>query len=231
MYNFLFLGDSITDCSHLWLPETNGLGNGFVSILAEKIKAVRPDAHIVNKGFDGFTTTALKRRLISFVSGSQADFICLLIGINDVGTAADNGQTAFEQQFKLNYGQLLESLRFLTDARILCVAPFVFPYPQRYSLWIPLIRSMEDTISELASFYQADSLLMQNILCSAARFRSSEEFLLSAHPDQTNDSAECKSGTACAPDYRLITTDGVHLTKYGHQVLADHIWPFAKQIL
>lgn len=204
MCRFLFLGDSITDCDHLWLPETNGLGNGYVSILAKKIKACHPDAKLMNKGIDGFTITALQQRLVSFVSNCKADMICLLIGINDLWLTS-------EQQFTQNYEHLLKSLRFLTNARILCIAPFIFPYPQEYLLWIPFIRFMERSISELAGKYQAECLLMQDTLCAAACLNS------------TAGNSIIVSNT---PDYRLITTDGIHLTSYGHQILADAIWPF-----
>lgn len=201
MHNFLFLGDSITDCSRLWLPETNGLGNGYVSILAKKLNTLYPDAVIRNKGFDGFTVPALQQRLVSFVSGSHADVICLLIGINDLGLALQNTDCslpAYEQHFTQNYRHLLESLRFLTDARILCIAPFIFPYPQEYLLWVPFVRSMEKIISELAPACQADCLLMQDTFCKSI-----------VQPS----------------DYQLLTTDGIHLTARGHQILADAVLP------
>ena len=54
--NYFFLGDSITDANHLWLPETNGLGDGYVAMLANRLGA---DAMITNKGIDGFTVAAL----------------------------------------------------------------------------------------------------------------------------------------------------------------------------
>ena len=58
--DYLFLGDSITDSNHLWLPETHGLGDGYVAMLADRLG---PDARITNKGIDGFTVAALLERL------------------------------------------------------------------------------------------------------------------------------------------------------------------------
>lgn len=227
MCRFLFLGDSITDCDHLWLPETNGLGNGYVSMLAEKIKAIRPDAEIINKGANGFTTAALRQRLVSFVPASKADMICLLIGINDLGAAIGNAVpspedlTAYERKFTQNYEHLLKSLRFLTNARILCIAPFVFPYPQEYLLWIPFIRLMERSITGLTEKYQMECLLMQDILCEAAAPASN------AASSAGNYSGRPDCHTFSDPAaYCLITTDGIHLTPYGHRILTDTVWPF-----
>lgn len=35
----LFAGDSITDADHLWNPGTDGLGQGYVHLIAEMLKA------------------------------------------------------------------------------------------------------------------------------------------------------------------------------------------------
>ena len=52
MKNFVFLGDSITDAGRLWLPEYNGLGNGYVKILSEKLS---DKFSVINKGHGSFT--------------------------------------------------------------------------------------------------------------------------------------------------------------------------------
>ena len=60
MKNFVFLGDSITDAERLWIPEYNGLGNGYVQLLAEKLSN---NFTVINKGHDSFTLPFLLRNL------------------------------------------------------------------------------------------------------------------------------------------------------------------------
>ena len=60
MKNFVFLGDSITDAERLWIPEYNGLGNGYVQLLAEKLSN---NFNVINKGHDTFTLPFLLRNL------------------------------------------------------------------------------------------------------------------------------------------------------------------------
>ena len=60
MKNFVFLGDSITDAERLWIPEYNGLGNGYVQLLAEKLSH---EFTVINKGHDSFTLPFLLRNL------------------------------------------------------------------------------------------------------------------------------------------------------------------------
>lgn len=60
MKNFVFLGDSITDAGRLWLPEYNGLGNGYVKILSEKLS---DKFSVINKGHGSFTLPFLLRNL------------------------------------------------------------------------------------------------------------------------------------------------------------------------
>lgn len=86
---YLFLGDSITDANHLWLPDTNGLGDGYVAMLADRLGS---NTLITNKGIDGFTVSALLERLQRGFLKGHPDVISLLIGINDIGVALKYGR-------------------------------------------------------------------------------------------------------------------------------------------
>ena len=121
--DYLFLGDSITDSNHLWLPETNGLGDGYVAMLADRLG---PDARITNKGIDGFTVAALLERLQRGFLKAHPDVISLLIGINDIGVALNTGVTLEELQFAENYKEVLKCLSD-TGANLLCSGPFYLP--------------------------------------------------------------------------------------------------------
>ena len=145
--DYLFLGDSITDSNHLWLPETNGLGDGYVAILADRLG---PDARITNKGIDGFTVAALLERLQRGFLKAHPDVISLLIGINDIGVALNTGVTLEELHFAENYREVLQRL-LNTGANLLCSGPFIFPHPQKYQIWIPYVLELEQIMGDICA--------------------------------------------------------------------------------
>ena len=172
MKTFLFLGDSITDSHRLWQPENGGLGDGYVKMLSGIAAEKHLPAAFINKGHDGFTLPSLLRNLPLDCYPSSPDFITILIGIND---------------------KLLSEILAHTDAGLLCMAPFIFPHPQEYQLWIPDVIRAETAIAETTEKYRIPFLPLHNFFNTCAE----------------------KEG------YEKITWDGVHLTALGHQLLAD----------
>ena len=86
------LGDSITDCNHLF--EDFPLGNGYVQMLSEMFKKETSfnNVQIKNYGFDGFTVARVLDNIRQHrISLHRSPVVTLLIGINDVsrGTSAD----------------------------------------------------------------------------------------------------------------------------------------------
>ena len=191
--DYLFLGDSITDSNHLWLPETNGLGDGYVAILADRLG---PDARITNKGIDGFTVAALLERLQRGFLKAHPDVISLLIGINDIGVALNTGVTLEELHFAENYREVLQRL-LNTGANLLCSGPFIFPHPQKYQIWIPYVLELEQIMGEICESLSVSFIPLHSYLTSLV-----------------------KNG-----DYDAVTTDGIHLTAYGHKMLAEYLLP------
>ena len=51
----LFIGDSITDCGHLWDFQEKALGDGYVRLISEYMERLDPDYEVINCGFNGFT--------------------------------------------------------------------------------------------------------------------------------------------------------------------------------
>ena len=72
MKEYIFLGDSITDCDHIYDPD--GLGNGYVHFIADKL--VSNQNRILNLGYDGFTISALKRLWNAKISSLNPDMVC-----------------------------------------------------------------------------------------------------------------------------------------------------------
>lgn len=192
---FVFLGDSITCADRLWNPGPEGLGNGYVSVLAESLRQQNPQIQIWNKGYDGFTLPFLLRNLQEDCIAKQPEFVCILIGINDIGVCKNTGMSLREQRFEENYRCLLGRIARETSARVLCLGPFIFPCPQEYEGWIPQVREAERDIAAAAQEF-------------GAAFLPCHDFLNEACQDK---------------GYREITTDGIHLTKKGHVLLARRI--------
>lgn len=188
MKNFVFLGDSITDAERLWIPEYNGLGNGYVQLLAEKLSH---EFTVINKGHDSFTLPFLLRNLecdcLSFFPAA----VSILIGINDIGVAKNTGKSLRAQEFAYNYDTLIRRLLEASISSVFLLSPFVFSRPQEYLNWLPEVREVENTIEALARQYQLPFLPLQD------RMQEAEKY-----------------GTDA------LTPDGIHLTAFGHELLA-----------
>lgn len=188
MKNFVFLGDSITDAERLWIPEYNGLGNGYVQLLAEKLSN---NFTVINKGHDTFTLPFLLRNLECDCLSFSPAAVSILIGINDIGVAKNTGKSLRAQEFAYNYDTLIRRLLEASISSVFLLSPFVFSRPQEYLNWLPEVREVENTIEALARQYQLPFLLLQD------RMQEAEKY-----------------GTDA------LTPDGIHLTAFGHELLA-----------
>ena len=158
MKNFVFLGDSITDAERLWIPEYNGLGNGYVQLLAEKLSN---NFTVINKGHDSFTLPFLLRNLETDCLSFSPTAVSILIGINDIGVAKNTGKSLRAQEFAYNYDTLIRRLLEASISSVFLLSPFVFSRPQEYLNWLPEVREVENTIEALARQYQLPFLPLQ----------------------------------------------------------------------
>lgn len=85
----LFIGDSITDAGRTQ-PVGEGLfgahGTGYVNVVAGLLGAIHPEhkIRVVNQGLSGNTVIDLKNRWERDVLEQKPDWLCIMIGINDV---------------------------------------------------------------------------------------------------------------------------------------------------
>ena len=192
MKTLLFLGDSITDCNHSFEPEN--LGYGYVRMISEELNTPEKQYQVINKGNDGFTVPAVRRLWKRSCLNLQLDFITILIGINDLAVLKNTRITSSVglAEFREQYQSLIDDIRMMTDCPILLMEPFIFPHPAEYSSWEPELHKMNKIIRALASANKFNFLPLWENLIAIAKEQG----------------------------YSTVTTDGIHLTATGHQIIA-----------
>lgn len=187
----VFIGDSITDANHNYSDDA--LGEGYVKIVADELRKSDVKVDILNKGHDGFTIFSLWKFLDYDCISKNPDIVSILIGCNDVSVKMSTGRTLAEQGFQEYYEKILKKIREKTDAKIICMGPFIFPYPLEFLNWIPEMKSAESMAREAAEKYEALFVPLHDVLNEAA----------------------------IAVGYDKITTDGTHLTIDGACIVAE----------
>lgn len=193
MKKIIFLGDSITDAHHNLGVDAWGLGDGYVQMIARKLKEQEENVKILNRGHDGFTVQGLLRLLPRDCILKKPDVVSILVGCNDVGIMMNTGRSLREQGFAENYERLLTEIQEGTDAKIICMGPFIFPYPQEYQNWIPGILEAERMIREASERHRTVFIPLYGKMRRMADTYG----------------------------YEKITVDGIHLTESGNEVIAD----------
>lgn len=198
MTHLLCLGDSITDCGRLF--DDPPLGNGYVHLLSRKLKEQNMHWNITNCGVNGFTTARLLANAEPFYLPQKADLVTILIGINDIGLMMNTNRTADQKKQMMNhtlaqYRQLLQCLSRL-KCPVILMEPFIFPCPREYQNWIPLVETLSQGIFHLSEEFHFPYLLLHHYLNKEAKRLGTE----------------------------TLTPDGIHLTPYGHELLADKLF-------
>ena len=127
----VFFGDSITDCDRDRSEETS-LGNGYVKVLADKLRPIYPDMDIelYNKGVSGNEVCDLLARVQRDVIDLKPDAVVMMIGINNTLHRFKYGK---ELNFKLFESDLVTLIKKLKDAGIVVIflEPFLLPAPDK----------------------------------------------------------------------------------------------------
>ncbi len=188
----VFLGDSITDCERDRSDESS-LGNGFVKILADKLKPIYPDMDIqlINKGISGNEVCDLLARLKKDCLDLKPDAVVIMIGINNVIHRFKYGKQLDLKQFERDYRELMTRVK---DAGItlICLEPFLMPAPDKLRMR-PLFDKELEIIHRLA-------------------VEIADEFV--AYDEMFN-------GLSASIKYTQYSEDGVHPTHRGSRLIAD----------
>ena len=201
----LCLGDSITDCGRVF--DSPPLGNGYVKQLASRLTLEGGDWKVINKGMDGLTLSKLFQNFTQSTLSMQPDLLTILIGINDVSLMKNTGRFPEQQKdmmdrFFGDYDSLLTAL-LPKIPHILLMEPLIFSYPAEYINWLPLVQHMSQGIEKLAKKYCLTYLFLQEPLNKAVHTYGAEK----------------------------ITTDGIHLTEKGNEVITDLLYAYIQSQL
>ncbi|MCW1803946.1 SGNH/GDSL hydrolase family protein [Brachybacterium sp. NBEC-018] len=121
---FVFIGDSITDCSRTEDPE--GLGFGYVRLLAEHFAAHEPTATVINRGISGNKVLDLRERFDADCLDLRPDVVTIYVGVNDVWHGFTRGEHVSDEDFEADYRFLLDQLSASRPGLpVLLVLPFV----------------------------------------------------------------------------------------------------------
>ncbi|MFJ6197507.1 SGNH/GDSL hydrolase family protein [Micromonospora sp. NPDC092111] len=189
----LFIGDSITDAGR---DRTDGgdLGVGWAMMAAAWFTARHPAhrATFRNRGIGGDRVRDLRARWETDCLALDPQVVTVLIGINDTWRRYDGDDPTTVEDFAADYRQLLTATRTrLPDVRLVLMEPFLIPLDDRQRTWRADLDPKVEAVRTLAAEFDA------TLVAVDALFQSADV------------------------DDRVWTTDGVHLTPYGHAVLAQ----------
>ena len=127
----VFFGDSITDCDRD-RGDLNSLGNGYVKILADKLRPIYPDTDIelINKVISGDRVQELLARVQTDVIDLKPDAVVIMIGINNVWHKFTHGKELDLVEFEQDLKELITKLK---EAGIVVIflEPFLLPAPDK----------------------------------------------------------------------------------------------------
>ena len=188
----LFIGDSITDCGHLWDFHEKALGDGYVRLISEYMERLDPAYEVINCGFNGFTAGDLLHYWQKNGKALRPDVVTVLVGGNDIAEYFDMDYTGGMWRFSNDYQRLLADIRRETEAKLILMEPFVFFHPPYLQQWHVYVREEIRLIQTMQKKYGAGYVPLYDGMMKACR-----EFGENA-----------------------LTVDGMHLTRKGNELLA-----------
>lgn len=191
----VFAGDSITDAGRLADPE--GLGQGYVRLIAARIAAAGAPIDVVNAGIGGNRVVDLAARWQADVLDAAPDVLTVLIGVNDMWRRYDSDDPTSATAFEAGYSALLEAARRNDVRRLALMEPFLVPIDAEQERW--RVEDLDEKIAvtrDLARRFDATLIELDPLLNAAAA---------DAGP-------------------RAIAEDGVHPTEAGHELIARVWW-------
>ncbi|MEZ3180922.1 GDSL family lipase [Streptomyces pimonensis] len=188
----VFQGDSITAAGRD-VGDPADLGDGFVRMIAERLRVLHPRVGVLNRGVGGNRVADLRARWATDAIGLRPDLVSVMIGVNDTWHRYTYGIRTPVEGYDADYRALLRQAGDV-GVRLVLVEPFLVPVRSEQWDWRADLDARIHVVRRLAAEFDAALLSADGLLNQAAR--------------EAGDPAE-------------IADDGVHLTALGHSVLAD----------
>lgn len=188
----VFFGDSITDCDRD-RSDDSSLGNGYVKVLADKLRPIYPDMDIslINKGVSGNEVCDLLARVQRDVIDLKPDAVVMMIGINNTIHQFKYGK---ELNFRQLEKDLIKLITMLKEAGIVVIflEPFLLPAPDK---------------KRMRNVFNKELEIIRRVCLEMC-----DEFV--AYDEMFNGLCESNS-------YTLYSEDGVHPTFKGSNLIAN----------
>lgn len=189
----LFIGDSITDCNRAQDPD--GLGYGYVRLIAEHFAAHEPTATVVNRGISGNRVADLVERFGPDVLDMDPQVVTIYIGVNDTWHYFTKGEEVTAADFEHGYRFMLDQLSATRPAApVLMIVPFVTDVDEEKAGYHADLDQKVAVIRDLAREFGHTLVDLEKVLETAWSVGHSP------------------AG---------IAEDGVHPTIAGHRLIAD----------
>jgi acyl-CoA thioesterase I len=201
--NFVFIGDSITDCGRG--GESEGIGGGYVRVIRDYLSAKDP-AHapqVINRGVSGNKVTNLRDRWTKDVLDATPNVLSIMIGINDVWHGLNPGGSGVDvATYRKTYGELIAQTKEKHPqcAIVLCEPTIISP--PAHERGNESLKPYVSAVRELAVEHKTLLVPLHDVFLDAAKSR---------------------------PDIDWAT-DGVHPTSSGHMLIARQ-WLSATELL
>ena len=188
----VFFGDSITDCERD-RSDIKSLGNGYVKVLADKLRPIYPDTDIelINKGVSGDEISDLLARVDKDVIALKPDAVVIMIGINNTLHHFRDEKPIDYKQLEADFKELLKKLK-KEGIVVIFLEPFLMPAPDKLRMRKVFDKELE-IINKIA-LKIADEVVAYD---------------------------EMFNGVAQSIPYTEYSLDGVHPTHRGSRLIAD----------
>lgn len=189
----VFIGDSITEWGRFEDPE--GMGDNYVRLIRDQLATQHHETpEIINKGIGGNRITDLKERFDQDVIQLNPDLVSISIGVNDVWRQLDSEDLdqVTPERYESIYHELLQAVQSQTKAKIVLMEPTIIE---------------EDVLAEGNQRMKAYVEIVRQLSATydATLVKTYEAFIDYLH-----------KGTNLP-----LTTDGVHMTSTGNQLMAQ----------
>ena len=186
----IFIGDSITDCGRR--GEARPFGNGYVQCVIDLITARYPQRRITynNKGVSGDTSVGLHARWGDDVIALDADWVSVLIGINDLHRRFSPGaEDVPPQRYEQAYRAFLAQTAAETEAHLILMDPFYVSSETRRES--PRAEALDglgeyiEVVHELADEFDTLHVPLHEVFQKQLQFRPADLFGAEpVHPNQ-----------------------------------------------